>query len=102
MNFEFTALQVLLYFVGITVIVVAIIYILKARLNSQKNLKEKYAGKTLSSPLEARNKYPEVDGFKLRDTILLVGLVLSLAAIFFAFNWTKYEKLLTFQDMILK
>ena len=94
MNFEFTALQVLLFVILIAVLVIAIIYFLKFRLNQQKNLKEKYASRTLSSPLEARNKYPEVDGFKLRNSILLVGIIFSLAAIFFAFNWTTYEKAL--------
>jgi protein TonB len=91
MNFEFTVSQVLTFTVLIVIAIIAIIFILKYILNNQKNLKEKYEAKNKSSFLVARNKYPEVDSFKLRNSVLLLGLVMSLATIFFAFNWTTYE-----------
>ena len=92
MNFEFSVTQVLLFLILITVAIIATIHILKYFLNNQKDLKAKYEGKILKSPLIARNKYPEVDSFKLSNSVFLVGLVLSLATIFFAFNWTTYDK----------
>ncbi|MGE5356244.1 MAG: energy transducer TonB [Deltaproteobacteria bacterium] len=92
MNFEFTVTQVLTFIILIAVAIVALIFILKYILNNQKDLKAKYENKDKSSLLVARNKYPEVDSFKLRNSVLLTGLVMSLATIFFAFNWTTYEK----------
>jgi protein TonB len=91
MNFEFSVTQVLMYFILLIIAVAAVIYITKYILNKPKNLKEKYAGKEMASLLEARNKYPEVDAFKLRNSMLLAGFVFSLALIFFAFNWTTYD-----------
>lgn len=92
MNFEFTVSQVLLFTILLIIGVFALILILKYVLNSQKNLKEKYEAKGISTKLIARNKYPEVDGFKMSNSILMVGMVFSLAVVFFAFNWTSYEK----------
>ncbi len=92
MNFEFTVSQVLLFILLLIIGVIALIVILKYVLNSQKNLKEKYEAKNINTKLVARNKYPEVDGFKMSNSTLMVGLVVSLAVVFFAFNWTSYEK----------
>jgi len=101
MNFEFSSMQATLMIIAIAVLVIAIIFIVKAMLNSRKGLKEKYENKKLSSPLVARNKYPEVDSFKLRRTILLFGLVASLATVFIVFNWTTYEKQMDFSSFDL-
>ena len=92
MNFEFTGMQALLLIVGLAILTIVIIVALKYFLNSRKDLKSKYAKKKLASPLVARNKYPEVDSFKLRNSILLFGLVASLAIVFIVFNWTTYER----------
>ena len=92
MNFEFTTTQSLLLIVFIAVLVIAIIFILKYFLNRKRDLKSIYKDKKMSSPLVARNKYPEVDPFKLRKSVLLFGLVASLAVVFIVFNWTTYEK----------
>ena len=92
MNFEFSSLQSLLLIVLVAVITLGIIFVVKYLLNSKKGLKEKYQDKKLASPLVARNKYPEVDSFKLRRSVLLFGLVASLAVVFIVFNWTTYEK----------
>ena len=92
MNFEFTTVQALLLIIFIAVLVIAIIYILKYFLNKKRDLKSIYQDKKQMSPLIARNKYPEVDPFKLRKSVLLFGLVASLAVVFIVFNWTTYEK----------
>ncbi len=92
MNFEFTTSQSLLLVILVAVLVIAIIFVLKYFLNKKRDLKSIYQDKKLASPLVARNKYPEVDPFKLRKSVLLFGLVASLAVVFIVFNWTTYEK----------
>lgn len=92
MNFEFSSMQATMAIVLIAILVVAIILVVRYLLNSKKNLKQKYEGKTWASPMIGRNKYPDVDSFRLRSSVLLFGLVASLATIFIVFNWTTYEK----------
>ncbi len=92
MNFEFTTIQALLFIILIAVLIIAIIFVLKYFLNRKRDLKSIYKDKKLASPLVARNKYPEVDPFKLHRSVLLFGLVVSLAVVFIVFNWTTYEK----------
>lgn len=43
------------------------------------------------SILDNRNKYPEADVFRLRNTFIKIGLAVSLLLIVLAFNWTEYE-----------
>lgn len=59
---------------------------------SASHLTEKYSGKKWSSPLTARNKYPEVNIFAYRDTILRFSLVVSLGLVIGLFNLTTEEK----------
>lgn len=59
---------------------------------SESNLTEKYRGKKWSSPLLARNKYPDVNIFGYRDTILRFSLIASLGLIIGLFNLTTTEK----------
>ncbi len=92
MNFEFTTVQALLFIILIAILIIAIIFVLKYFLNRKRDLKSIYKDKKLASPLVARNKYPEVDPFKLHRSVLLFGLVASLAVVFIVFNWTTYEK----------
>lgn len=75
-------------FVG-AAIVIGRVYM---RRQSGSDLTEKYRGKRWSSPLEARNKYPDVDIFRYSSTLFRFSLVLSLATIFLAMNWTDIEK----------
>ena len=96
MNFEFSTMQSVLLVVFIAVLIIGIIFVVKYILNNKKGLKEIYQDKELASPLVARNKYPEVDSFKLRRSVLLFGLVASLAVVFIVFNWTTYEKAVDF------
>lgn len=59
---------------------------------SARDLTNKYQGKKWASPLEARNKYPEVDIFRYSSIIFRLGLVLSLTMIVLAMNWTNVEE----------
>ncbi len=55
-------------------------------------LTEKYREKHPGSPLEARNKYPEVNVFLYSKLFWRLSLVIALALMIGAFNWTVYEK----------
>ena len=76
------------------VLVIGIIFFLRSRYgkSADGSLSEKYADHQWSSPLEASNKYPDVNTFKLSRPIFLFGLVLSLAATLFAFSWTTFDR----------
>jgi protein TonB len=76
------------------VVVVGTILALRTYLRTKENqnLSEKYKGKQWKSPLEARVKYPDVDAFQYRSSILRMSLAIVLALIIFAFNWTTYDK----------
>jgi len=99
MNFEFSSMQTAMLIVFIALLVIGIILVVKYLLNSKKGLKAKYENKELASPLVARNKYPEVDAFKLRRSVLLFGLLVSLAVIFIVFNWTTFKKKMDFSGL---
>jgi protein TonB len=68
---------------------------------SKSGLTEKYKDKKWSSPLEARNKYPDMDVFRLSNTFFRVGLAISLAIIIGAFNWTNIEEKFELPDYAL-
>ena len=90
---EFTgltsALLILLLFIVMIAIILVMRNIFTSRTNS--NLTEKYDGHQWKSPLDARNKYPDVNIFNLTRPIFLFGLVAALAATLFAFSWTTYD-----------
>ena len=58
---------------------------------SLSGLKEKYEANPASSPLEGRNKYPEVDVFSLSGTFFNVGLMAAIGLVILAFSWTQYD-----------
>ena len=76
------------------VLVVSTIMILRGYLaaKAKQNLTAKYEGKHWKSPLEARAKYPDVDVFQYRSSIMRMSLAVALALVVFAFNWTTYDK----------
>lgn len=90
---SFTSSQVFLGFAGIVAMIFLAIYGARLYLSkvSASNLTEKYRGKVWSSPLEARNKYPDVDIFKYSATLLRFSSVVTLLAIILAMNWTQLE-----------
>ncbi len=59
---------------------------------SGSNLTEKYKGKQWASPLEARNKYPDVNIFKHHSTLMNLSLILSLGLVIGLFNLTTVDK----------
>lgn len=100
-NFSFSSVDLLL---GLSVMaaiivgmIVAIRFIYANRYN--QDLTAKYRGKKWRSPLQARNKYPDVDVFKLSPVFLRVGLIGALALTIGAFNWTNYEEVEDFEPI---
>ncbi|MDX1684106.1 MAG: energy transducer TonB [Saprospiraceae bacterium] len=84
----------LVLIVGGIVVVIAALIILYRRYLSNKNdgtLTERYKEKEWSSPLKARNKYPDVDILNMSGSFWQIGLLLSLGLILLAFNWTSYD-----------
>lgn len=61
---------------------------------SERDLTAKNAGKSFSSPLEGRTKYPEVDTFSLSGTFLNYGLLAAVILMLLAFGWTQYEQVI--------
>ena len=59
---------------------------------SEADLAKQHQGQRWSSPLIARNKYPEVNVFLYTKLFWRFSLVMVLALIIGAFNWTVYQK----------
>ncbi|MCO6478530.1 MAG: TonB family protein [Phaeodactylibacter sp.] len=93
-NFEITGTG-LLTGVGIgVVLLMVLIGVIRAyfRRKSNSDLAEQYRDKKWDSPLEARNKYPDVDVFRYGATFWRLSLAVVLLLLIGAFNWTQYEK----------
>ena len=93
-NFEITGIG-LLTGVGIgVVLLMVLIGVIRAyfRRRSNSNLTEQYRDKKWDSPLDARNKYPDVDVFRYGATFWRLSLATVLLLLIGAFNWTLYEK----------
>lgn len=94
MTFEFTssAIQVL----GLVLLAVTFGVIVSARKFFDKqaslDLTSINRDKKWKSPLEGRNKYPEVDVFRLRGFFLEYGLFVSMGVMVLALSWTTYEE----------
>lgn len=83
----------LLLIAGIVVLLIALIYFFRNNLSSKSNgqLTEKYSDKQWASPLQARNKYPDVDMLNMSGPFWRLGLLMSLGIMLLAFSWTSYE-----------
>ncbi|MCP3930402.1 MAG: energy transducer TonB [Bacteroidetes bacterium] len=55
-------------------------------------LSKKHTKKENSSPLKERNKHSNVDVFKMRGTLLKIGLATALLLVVLAFSWTTYDQ----------
>jgi protein TonB len=89
-DYSFTSNELLMGFALGFLVLLAIVFLGRyhyARV-SASGLTEKYRGKRWRSPLESRNKYPDVDVFRMRTVFLRLGLVGALTLIIGAFNWT--------------
>ena len=75
-----------LVFVMIVVVVLMLRYYFNRKATSE--LTTKYKEKKWKSPLEARNKYPDVDVFKFRNTMFYFSVIVVLGMTIAFFNWT--------------
>lgn len=93
-NLSFSLTDVL-WGASITIMLFAVLTALTRRYFdrlSENNLTEKYKDKQWNSPLEARNKYPDVNIFKHRGALLQLSLIVSLGLVVAVFNITTPEK----------
>ncbi|HMO38073.1 MAG TPA: TonB family protein [Saprospiraceae bacterium] len=93
-NLSFTVTELIVAF-GLGVAAIILLVSLGRRYfdrMSERNLTEKYKDKQWSSPLEARNKYPDVNVFLFRNTLVSLSLALTLGLMVGLFNLTTYEK----------
>ena len=68
-EFALTGSMVGVSIIVLILLVVGIILFMRRRLGAKSNLKEKYEGHTFESPLQARVKYPDVDGVKYSNSV---------------------------------
>ncbi len=89
-----------LFVVGIAIIIIAVVLFYRNYLNkmAHTNLSERYKDKKWTSPLEARDKYPEVDVFNLSGEFFKFGLLIATGLILLFFSWTQYEKQMISMD----
>lgn len=94
MTFEISGTTVRLIIIAILAITLLMVFLVRRFFQKQAtiNLTEKNKGRKWRSPLEGRNKYPEVDTFGMRHYFLEYGLMVSLLLMILAFSWTTYEK----------
>ena len=94
MDFEITGSAVLITALVLVIFTVVLTFVIRSvyKKRFEKNLTEGPQKRTFSSPLEGRNKYPEVDTFSLRGTLLNYGLLVAIVLMILAFSWTQYEK----------
>jgi len=91
-NLSFTSTQLLGVLVLITLLILTSIWLGRWYFRRQSSTDFSNRKSNTQSPLESRNKYPEVDVFKLRGIIILASIAFSLLLITGAFNWTQTEK----------
>ncbi|MCP3930403.1 MAG: energy transducer TonB [Bacteroidetes bacterium] len=72
------------------------------RKKSHSDLTEKYKDKVWKSPIEGRNKYPDVDVFKMSGSLVNFGLASALALMILAFSWTTYEEVVDIPEDALE
>jgi len=93
-SLSFTGPQIIVGLAVLFVGILAIIFIGRMYFDkkSDSGLAGKYQDKKWKSPLEARDKYPDVNVFKWSSLFFRLGLAISLGLIVAAFNWTSYEE----------
>lgn len=92
MDLSFTGGTIGLILLGLLVFIVGLIFFLRSyyRGKTEKTIAEGHADKGWS--LTSRNKYPEVNPFRLGSTLWLAGIASALLIITLAFSWTEYEQ----------
>jgi len=102
MDFEVTGSLVIAALALVILFTVGMIFFIRSVYNKRasSDLTSKHAGKTFPSPLEGRNKYPEVDTFSLSGTFLNYGLLAAILLMILAFSWTQYEKVVDVSHLL--
>jgi len=100
-NFSFSSVDLILGVVVFALIVGGLITLYRIMFARRYNqdLTAKYRDKKWRSPLEGRNKYPDVDVFRLSPLFMRLGLIGALAIAIGAFNWTQYEHIPDFEPI---
>ena len=68
--------------------IIGLIYLIRSQL-ARRSQQEQF--EKTNTTIASRNKYMEVNAFKWSNTFLRVGMILSLAFVVLAFNYTTYE-----------
>ncbi len=92
MDLSFGGSTVGLIFLGLILLILGIIFFLRSRYRGQDPEVVAGAHSDSSWSLASRNKYPEVNPFRLSKSILLFGVAASLLLTLLAFSWTRFEK----------
>jgi len=102
MSFEFTGPTVRLIILALFAVTALMIFLVRKFFQKQAtiDLTAKNKGRKWRSPLEGRNKYPEVDTFRLRNDFLEYGMMVSLVLMILAFSWTTYDKKVDITDYL--
>lgn len=102
MDIEVTGNVVVIASILVVLLTIAMIFIVRGYYNKKanSNLTSKHAGKNFPSPLQGRNKYPEVDTFGLSSTFLNYGLLASVVLMILALAWTEYEKVIDVSGLL--
>jgi len=100
-NYSFSSFELLLGISVFALVIIGLIMVFRVLYNRRynQNLTQKYQGKKWQSPLEARNKYPDVDVFRLSPVFLRIGLIGALAITIGAFNWTQFDEVQEFEPI---
>ena len=94
MDISVSGSMLVLALLGVIAVVVGLILFVRSMYASQKNkdLGQKYEGHGAKSPLDLRNKYPEVDVFRMSGTFFNFGLLAAIGLTILAFSWTSYDE----------
>lgn len=93
MNVSFTSNLTLWIITGLFLLTIGVIAFFRYRLNhiDRSLLQAKHSRAKAPNLLSGRNKFPEVDTFRLSTLFLRYGLLVSLFSIIVALNWTTYR-----------
>ena len=99
LNMSFTSAELWTILGSSFVFLLVLIGLLRLYINRQTKsaLAGKYKGQSL---VKVHNKYPEVDAFKFRNTILFFSLALVLGITTVLFNWTTYDQAMEEEDIV--
>lgn len=92
MSFSTGAIVAAIFFAALVVVISIFIFRRLLSKSENQDLTAKYEGKKWKSPLVSRPKYPDVDTIQYSGPIFNMSLVIVLALVIFAFNWTTYDK----------